>query len=405
MVLTRPAVGLLLFILIVTTMLVESKKGGGGGGRRKCKTPTTCKKLGGVCQTKDCGTIMIKDGGCEGTCECCAKINKKCKPKRTCKKAEGFCVKSTKSCPDGEIIYDACKCKKKKKGVCCVPPKPTWSYDLLFNAKDGPFKWWVNWPTCGGHRQSPININTTQAKKLSQKGFWGPVAEVEVVPPFEFTLYDKKPTKIYLKNNGKLLSMVWKAPAKPFVSGGGLDEAYILDHLQFHWYTEHFFDGEHYDLEMQLYHYNANYGSMEKALQEEDGVAALAVIFHRCEENNTALAEILDQMDGELLPGPDNGMVEMLYSQPLSAFLPEDTSKYYRYMGSMTQPACEEAVIWTIFNTTVNVSQYQLDQLRRLRDSNNGPMQDNYRPVQQLWDREVYYSAGEDLQPEPEPKP
>lgn len=34
-----------------------------------------------------------------------------------------------------------------------------------------------------------------------------------------------------------------------------------------------------------------------------------------------------------------------------------DRTKYYRYLGSLTTPNCDEGVIWTIFEDPIKVSQ------------------------------------------------
>lgn len=33
-----------------------------------------------------------------------------------------------------------------------------------------------------------------------------------------------------------------------------------------------------------------------------------------------------------------------------------DRTKYYRYLGSLTTPACNEAVVWTVFKDPIMVS-------------------------------------------------
>lgn len=43
----------------------------------------------------------------------------------------------------------------------------------------------------------------------------------------------------------------------------------------------------------------------------------------------------------------------------LSNLLPGRTSSFYRYSGSLTTPACQQIVIWTIFDTPLEVSENQ----------------------------------------------
>lgn len=42
------------------------------------------------------------------------------------------------------------------------------------------------------------------------------------------------------------------------------------------------------------------------------------------------------------------------------SFIPRVTGDYYRYMGSLTTPTCNEGVIWTVFDKTLPLSASQV---------------------------------------------
>ena len=88
----------------------------------------------------------------------------------------------------------------------------------------------------------------------------------------------------------------------------------------------------------------------------------------------------------------------------------------YHYMGSMTTPGCDELVMWLVMDTPMHIRDrglvsdanletkrkahetkrdiFQMEALRRNVDIEGNPLQDNYRPTQELNNREVHYYEG-----------
>ena len=52
--------------------------------------------------------------------------------------------------------------------------------------------------------------------------------------------------------------------------------------------------------------------------------------------------------------------VEDIAAFKLSALLPAKTTEFYRYVGSLTTPACYESVMWTVFSDPIQISSGQV---------------------------------------------
>lgn len=65
----------------------------------------------------------------------------------------------------------------------------------------------------------------------------------------------------------------------------------------------------------------------------------------------------------------------------LRDFLPEDTTGFFRYEGSLTTPNCGEVVIWTVFSEPGHVTKDFWKLFRSVR-SEDGPLKENYRSLQ-----------------------
>jgi len=253
-----------------------------------------------------------------------------------------------------------------------------WSYDP--NAADGPSHWG---DLCDGQKQSPINIVTSATKYDSGLG-----------AQWNFVNYDSNPGARFeykCSNDGHTLKVSFEPPFFYNVSGGGLTGTYTTVQFHLHWGSnstngsEHTVDGHQFPAEIHFVSYNTKYNNLSTALGHMDGLAVLGVFLEVGESENAAYQNFLSSTnqlvnkDSEVNLDPFN----------LGPLLPPNTSKFYRYNGSLTTPTCNEAVTWTVFDQTVKISQAQLDALFTLKLNSTMHILNNYRPVQNLNGRVV----------------
>ncbi|GAB1607684.1 carbonic anhydrase 7-like [Argonauta hians] len=270
--------------------------------------------------------------------------------------------------------------------------------------------WSESYATCAnGTQQSPIDIiskDTVYDEKLRRFVIW----------------YNPSHTasRMVIYNNGKTVKITTEGDF--FVANGGLRNPYKTDHVHLHWGknnnngTEHYIDTKSFAMELHMVNYDIKkYNTVQAAAPNPDGLAVLGVIYEISEEDNPALNIIMDNL--EEIQKDGHPKVE-LAAQSLRAMLPQDLSRYYRYNGSLTTPACYESVIWTVFDERLKISTGQMKKLRELfftgnstgNSTGNGTsggssesledklrenrleMVNNFRPVQPLNNRVILRS-------------
>ncbi|WAR30540.1 CAH2-like protein, partial [Mya arenaria] len=183
-------------------------------------------------------------------------------------------------------------------------------------------------------------------------------------------------SEVKLVNNGH--SIMCQITKKGVLTGGplGKDE-YRLEQFHLHWGaedgrgSEHTVDGKMYASEVRysyvntlhLVHWNATkYSSFADAVQKPDGLAVLGIF---------------------ITPGVACNQFKVISDNCAN------TNDYWTYLGSLTTPPLFESVTWIVFKEPVEYSKEQLSALRNLVDSDDNPMQDNYRPPAPLKQRKV----------------
>ncbi|KAM8797267.1 carbonic anhydrase 4 [Eudromia elegans] len=300
-----------------------------------------------------------------------------------------------------------------------------------------PRKWYLINNTCKESKQSPINIVTKNViyddslKPLNFEGYdvkgsskWniennGHTGEYSQkryyrvhlrknksynTLPFS-TIFQKETNTIKCtlalqpRSSKQDLKATFSTTAK--IGGGGLKKKYKAIELHFHWGvqdmyylpgSEHSIDGEKTAMELHIVHIREDLSDIIEAKKNENGIAVLA-FFIEVGEENKKYASLINELDNV----KNKGNVGQMDPLPLFSLLPneEDLAKYYRYTGSLTTPDCHEGVIWTVFEKPVALSLAQVSQFSVLHfgDNKSTNMVENFRPVQPLNDRSIYWSG------------
>ncbi|XP_056408297.1 carbonic anhydrase 15-like [Hyla sarda] len=264
-----------------------------------------------------------------------------------------------------------------------------WCYNSQ-NPMCGPDHWKDISHNCGGDHQSPINIEKAKVKRDNH------------LDDITFQGYDHAPPGQWkLMNDGH--SVLLSLSGDIYISGTGLPNKYKALQFHFHWGSpnkdgsEHTVDGKQFPIELHIVHMNTKFSSITEAKKDPEGLAVLGILITVGEAENPSYSTLVAAMKNVSLEGD---FIE-IPSFALESILPPQNklSRYYRYQGSLTTPDCSEAVIWTVFEHPISISQTQL---RILTDTAYFTAQgeallkikDNFRPPQPLKGRKV--SASKD---------
>ncbi|XP_008435044.1 carbonic anhydrase 4-like [Poecilia reticulata] len=228
---------------------------------------------------------------------------------------------------------------------------------------------------CGGEKQSPIDI----------------VTSIVTIDPnlgnFTFVNFSSQSAIKNITNNGHSVECHIEADMVE-VSGGGLDGEYSVLQFHFHWDvanhsgSEHALDGHHYPMEMHIV--TAKKGILlNETLYHEDGLAVLGFFIDATEDGNMSVP--WETFTSYLKDIPEEGFSMEVDNIAIDDLIGNvDRTKFYRYMGSLTTPYCNEAVVWTIFQEPIKVHKDLL-----LRFSTDNSIAPNYRPIQPLNGRNI----------------
>lgn len=242
-----------------------------------------------------------------------------------------------------------------------------------------------HWPglCLSGKKQSPIDIVHKNTLKRDLR-------------PLEFVQYERPSTGV-VANNGHTVELRLSED-NFFLEGGELPGTYVLDHIHFHWPSEHTMDGDHDALEAHFVHYNKKYADLKAASQQESGIAVVSTLYKLSDSDNMDLAPIVKATklvskwgDSESFKPKPVPLKSKLFPRQL---LPKKDTTYYHYNGSLTTPECLESVMWYVLAGKRTISGQQLEVFKSI-ETDNGTLPFNYRPTQVVGNRKVFYHLDE----------
>lgn len=250
--------------------------------------------------------------------------------------------------------------------------------------KNGPPNWDKIAPQCGGKFQSPIMLNTSSALYVRNKR------------PLQLIGQTNLPQSIKLQNDGHSakFTYVWRNGERPYLRGGPLKTKYYFEQFHFHWGSnssvgsEHVLDFQRYPMELHLLFYSSLYSSAEEARSEVDGLAVMGLFYEMYEVSDEPL-NTWTRFLKEIITPDSEFNIQFIDTFPLYDLIGDVDWPYFSYEGSLTTPPCLETVTWIVSAKPLLITPNEIKRFRKIK-AKSGPMVNNYRPVQKLYNRRVY---------------
>ncbi|XP_052739956.1 carbonic anhydrase 1-like [Bicyclus anynana] len=249
--------------------------------------------------------------------------------------------------------------------------------DVIAEAREYEKTWPGELCKGGGKRQSPIDIQTNDVVKDFEKLFIKNGS-------LKFIGYNR--VLMTGVNNGHTiqLSTDGNEDMHPRVSGGPLKHSYRLEQLHFHWLSEHSINGIKYPMEIHFVHIRTDL-KVAEALRRKDGLAIVAVFCNvqaELTDEQRESTEELMQYIPRLMSVGDSFSGLLL---DLNKLLSPEKESYYTYLGSLTSPQCNEAVVWIILDKPIYITDAQYRLFGKV-----GIGRHNFRSLQPSRQRQVF---------------
>lgn len=228
-----------------------------------------------------------------------------------------------------------------------------------------------------GHDQSPINIVPDDTKSLEDEY------------TMEVYYYGKTQSRT-LENDGNVILMKGDFGYIIVKDESGQDRKFLTKKVEFHYPSEHHFDGYESYMEMLIFHTVDNsdytvdfptYAVVSVMIRPGDP----SYFFDSIEVWNLPASMLNHTLN-------NNTNINLLA-------LVDAHDAYFFYKGSLNTPDCDENVLWYVFETEQWVSLQQMSYFKALwvdaLEFSGG--KGNVRKIRNLNSRDVYYSFGYSL--------
>ncbi|XP_074285761.1 alpha carbonic anhydrase 1, chloroplastic-like [Silene latifolia] len=228
-----------------------------------------------------------------------------------------------------------------------------------FNYSD-PWKWGSESPEnaicSSGKQQSPIDIITSD------------VFVNETLKPLtrDYHVYNAS-----LATNGIQVEVVFRGRGELVIDG----KTYYLKQMHWHTPSEHRLNGVQYAAELHQVHAATDGSRTVVGILFKYGPPSALI---------TMLKPQLDELAKQPCEGSDQHKVVPRFE---SLYLRRRPRNYYRYLGSLTTPPCDENILWNVLAKVKTISKDQVEALKAPLCKVN--QRDNARPIQALNGRRV----------------
>jgi len=128
-----------------------------------------------------------------------------------------------------------------------------------------------------------------------------------------------------------------------------------------------------------MVHYKNKFNNLDEAISSgERGAVAIIATFLQVNEStpkNPIYNEFKENL-ADIFTYGDETTFALNY--PLSGFLSNNLSSFYRYYGFVISEGCHEVIVWTVFKEPSTMTQSQIEPFFHMEDSNGKSICDNH---------------------------